>query len=97
MLIDLDAPATTALGAIVTAAVGAATGIIRHLWVSLDAERRGRLEDRAAFTEAMLSAAKALREEDARENAELRAKLEAAAQPPPSTRGPTPPRRKSRQ
>ena len=95
MLIDLDAPATTAPGAIVTAAAGAATGIIRHLWVSPDAERRGRLEDRAAFTEAMLSAAKALREEDARENAELRAKLE-AVHPPPSQRALPPPRRKTR-
>lgn len=97
MIIDLDAPATTALGVVATAVIGAVTGIVRHLWVSLDAERRGRLEDRAAYTEAMLSAAKALREEDARENAELRAKLEAVAAPPPSTRGLPPPRRKPRQ
>ncbi len=96
MLIDLDAPATTALGVVATAVIGAITGIVRHLWVSLDAERKGRLEDRATFMATMLETAKTLREEDAREMADLRAKLDASlAQPPPSQRT-LPPRRKSR-
>ena len=95
MTLDLDAPAISALSAVALAGVGAVTGIVRHLWISLDAERRGRLEDRAAYTEAMLAAAKALREEDARENAELRAKLEAVAAPP-SQRSLPAPRRKPR-
>lgn len=95
MTFDLDGTGLAAILGSVGAGLATLAAGVRHLWVSLEAERRGRLEDRAAYTEAMLAAAKALREEDARENAELRAKLEQAALPPPSTRAPA--RRKPRQ
>lgn len=95
MTLDLDGPALSALSAIALAGIGAVGGVVRHLWLALDAERRGRLEDRAAFTTELKEGARLLREEDARENAELRAKLEAATAPPPSTRS-SAPRRKPR-
>jgi hypothetical protein len=94
--VEIDSTVFSAIVAGVGTVFVTLSGAIAHLWGSLNTERRGRLEDRAAYTEAMLSAARALREEDARTEADLRAKLEAATAPPPSQRSAAP-RRKSRQ
>jgi hypothetical protein len=58
---------------------------------------QGRERDRAAFMTEMLAVAKTLREEDARTEADLRARLDAAlASPPPSQRSSTTRTRKQR-
>lgn len=94
MSLLLDDTALAAIATVATGIAGTVTAVVRHLYLAREAERAARLADQATFTTEMLAAAKALREEDARENAELRAKLEAATAPPPSTRMTA--RRKSR-
>ena len=83
MLIDIsagDIPAICGAGAVI---VGPIVAAIRHLYVGRENERNARLADAERFTAAMLDVANRLRAEDARESAELRAKLDAYAVPPP--------------
>lgn len=96
MIITLDAAELTAVLGVVGAIAGAVAGVIRALYKGRETEREGRLADRVTFTTEMLAVGKTLREEDAREITELRAKLEAAVIPPTPPRALAPTRRKSR-
>ncbi len=89
MTVEIDSTVFTAIVGAVGAVVATLAGVIAHLYL-------GRERDRAAYMAEMLAVAKTLREEDARENAELRAKLEALHTPPPSQRTLPGARRKSR-
>ncbi len=89
MTVEIDSTVFSAIVGAVSAVVAALSGAVVHLY-------RERERDRAAYMAEMLSVAKTLREEDARENAELRAKLEAVHAPPASQRALPGARRKSR-
>ena len=89
MTVEIDSTVFSAIVGAVGAVVATLAGVIAHLYL-------GRERDRAAYMAEMLAVAKTLREEDARENAELRAKLEALHTPPPSQRTLPSARRKSR-
>lgn len=93
MTLDLD---TTALSAIFGAFGALATtvgAIVRHLYLARETERAARLADAERYTAAMLDVQQRLRAEDAREKAELRAKLDEYTAPPSR---PSPARRKTR-
>lgn len=89
MSVEIDSTVFTVISGSVGTVIATLAGVVAHLYF-------GREKDRAAYMAEMLAVAKTLREEDARENAELRAKLEALHAPPPSQRALPPARRKSR-
>ncbi len=88
MTVEIDSTVFSAIVAGVGSVVAALSGAVVHLY-------SGREKDRAAFMTEILAIAKTLREDDAREKDELRARLESALAPPPSQRS-LPPRRKQR-
>lgn len=80
MSVEIDSTVFTAVIAGVGSVFAALSGAVVHLYF-------GRERDRAAYMAEMLSIAKTLREEEAAEKAELRARLDAAMNlPPPSQR-----------
>lgn len=95
MTLDLDATSVSiVLGAAGTLAAPI-VAVIRHLYLARETERAARLADAERYTAAMLDVQSRLRAEDAREKAELQAKLDQYTAPP--SRPGTPPRRKPRQ
>ena len=75
MSIEVDSTVATALIGGVGAVFTALTTAVVHLYL-------GRERDRVAYMAEMLAVAKTLREDEARENAELRARLDSALAPP---------------
>lgn len=88
MSIEIDSTVFSAIVTGVSAVFVALSGAVVHLYF-------GREKDRAAYMAEVLAIAKTLREDDAREKDELRARLDTALAPPPSQRS-LPPRRKAR-
>ena len=84
MILDLDGAALTVLCTVATGIGTAITAVIRHLYVGREQERNARLSDASQFTAAMLDVQARLRAEDAKEIAELRAKVDHYADAPPS-------------
>lgn len=84
MILDLDGAALTVLCTVATGIGTAIAATIRHLYVSREEERNARLSDASQFTAAMLDVQARLRAEDAKEIAELRAKVDHYADAPPS-------------
>lgn len=89
MTVEIDSTVFSAIATGIGSVFATLIGAVVYLY-------QGRERDRAAFMTEMLAVAKTLREEDARENAELRARLDSALGPPPSQRALPAPRRKSR-
>lgn len=90
MTVEIDNTVFTTIVGGVGAVIAALSGAVVHLYF-------GRERDRAAYMTEMLAIAKTLREEEAAEKAELRAKLDAAMLlPPPSQRSSSTRTRKQR-
>lgn len=90
MTVEIDSTVFSAIVGGIGSVFATLIGAVVYLY-------QGRERDRAAFMTEMLAVAKTLREEDARTEADLRARLDAAlASPPPSQRSLPAPRRKSR-
>lgn len=93
MSLLLDDTALAAIATVATGIAGTVTAVVRHLYLARETERAARLADAERYTAAMLDVQQRLRAEDAREKAELRAKLDEYTAPPSR---PSPARRKTR-
>ena len=89
MTVEIDSTVFSAIVGAIGSVFATLIGAIVYLY-------QGRERDRAAFMTEMLAVAKTLREEDARTEADLRAKLDAALLPPPSQRSSSTRTRKQR-
>jgi len=84
VILDIDGAAMAVICTVATSIGTAIAATIRHLYVSREDERNARLSDASQFTTAMLDVQARLRAEDAKEIAELRAKVDHYAEAPPS-------------
>ena len=79
MTVEIDSTVFSAIVGAIGSVFATLIGAIVYLY-------QGRERDRAAYITELLAVAKTLREDEAADKAELRARLDAALLPPPSQR-----------
>ncbi len=81
MILDLSPADITILVGALTGVCGTTAAVIQHLYSSRETERNARLSDAEKYTSAMLEVQEKLRAEDAKEIADLRARVDHYSSP----------------